>query len=437
MKNHLAVIAIILCFSSTIYSQTEDNPWLIGVGFNSVNAEGSETTNYRLPSLSLSRYIFENFSVGLNYSENDIVVSNEELYYYSIDGIVKYNIPNDSKVLGVDADPYVYAGYGISNYGEGDVSLGSLNTSYGPSFGAGVNFQLSKNIALNTGVSYKSLDEKNAYSNLQHVVGIKFNFGKGDSDGDSVPDKKDHCPDLPGLIELNGCPDSDADGIKDEDDRCPNTAGLISMSGCPDSDGDGFSDPNDPCPKMAGIDGKPCPDSDGDGITDEFDSCPNDVGSKSNGGCKLPDLDNDGVPNTIDMCPNELGSEKFSGCPDLPESISYYLKNYGEIFFEFDSYKLNSQQELSLSNLSKLLKRYNYINLHIDGHSSNEGDSDYNLFLSNKRSSKVKEKLILDGIRDERLETRSFGEDNPDYANDPISERRKNRRVILSVNRNP
>ena len=61
----------------------------------------------------------------------------------------------------------------------------------------------------------------------------------------------------------------------------------------------------------------------------------------------------------------------------------------------------------------------------------------YNLFLSNKRSSKVKEKLILDGIRDERLETRSFGEDNPDYANDPISERRKNRRVIISVNRNP
>ena len=117
--------------------------------------------------------------------------------------------------------------------------------------------------------------------------------------------------------------------------------------------------------------------------------------------------------------------------------MSTILSNISEIFFEFDSYKLNSQQELSLSNLSKLLKRYNYINLHIDGHSSNEGDSDYNLFLSNKRSSKVKEKLILDGIRDERLETRSFGEDNPDYANDPISERRKNRRVILSVNRNP
>ena len=435
MKNHLTAIALIICFSSSLYGQTEDSPWLIGVGFNSVNADGSESTNYKLPSLSLSRYIFENFSIGLNYSENDIIVSNQELYYYSIDGIIKYNIPNESKILGVDADPYLYAGYGLSNYGEGEVSMGSLNTSYGPSFGAGINFQLSKNIALNTGVSYKSLDEKNAYSNLQHVVGIKFNFGKGDSDGDGVPDKKDHCPDLPGLIELNGCPDSDGDGITDEEDKCPNIPGLISMNGCADSDGDGFPDPNDPCPKMAGVDGRPCPDSDGDGITDELDSCPNDIGSKSNGGCKLPDLDNDGVPNTIDKCPNESGSEKFGGCPNLPKSISSYLDNYGEIFFEFDSFNLNSKQKLDLSNLGKLLKRYGYIKLYIDGHSSNEGDSSYNLFLSNKRSNNVKEELISEGIGDKRLDTRSFGEDNPNYANDPVSERRKNRRVILSINK--
>ena len=275
MKNHLTAILLILCFSSSIYSQTEENPWLFGVGFNSINAESSESTKYKFPSLSLSRYIFENFSLGINYSENDVRISNQDLYYYSIDGIVKYTIPGESKILGMDADPYLFAGYGVSNYGESDISFGSMNTSYGPSFGAGINFQLSKNIALNTGLSYKSLDETNAYSNLQHVVGIKFNFGKGDSDGDGVPDKKDHCPDLPGLIELNGCPDSDGDGIKDEDDQCPNLSGSISMGGCPDSDGDGVSDPNDPCPNSSGLDGQPCPDSDGDGLTDDLDNCPN------------------------------------------------------------------------------------------------------------------------------------------------------------------
>ena len=435
MKNLLTALGLILCFSSSIYSQTEENPWLFGVGFNSVNAESSESTIYKLPSLSLSRYIFENFSVGINYSENDVRISNQDLYYYSIDGIIKYTIPGESKILGVDADPYLFAGYGLSNYGEGDVSFGSLNTSYGPSFGAGINFQLSKNIALNTGLSYKSLDEKNAYSNLQHVVGIKFNFGKGDSDGDGVPDKKDHCPDLPGLIELNGCPDSDGDGIKDEDDQCPNLPGPISMGGCPDSDGDGVSDPNDPCPNSSGLNGQPCPDSDGDGLTDDLDNCPNEFGPESNGGCKLPDLDNDGVPNTLDRCPNEPGSKELNGCPSLPESLSSYLNNYGEIFFDFDSFKLNSVQKMNLTNLSELLKKYEHIDLNIDGHASYEGESDYNMLLSEKRSKSVKESLISDGIQDKRLNNRSYGEDTPNYANIPLSERKKNRRVLISVNK--
>ena len=433
MKNHLTALGLILCFSSSIYSQTEENPWLFGVGFNSINAESSENTSYKLPSLSLSRYIFNNFSVGVNYSQNDLEISNEDLYYYSLDGIIKYNIPGNSKILGVDADPYVYAGYGLSNFGEGDVSFGSKNTSYGPSLGVGIDFQISKNIALNTGINYKSLDEKNAYSNLQHVVGIKFNFGKGDSDGDGVPDKKDHCPDHPGLIELNGCPDSDGDGIRDEKDECPNVFGSSSMSGCPDSDGDGFPDINDPCPQYAGINGEACPDSDGDGLNDNLDNCPNEAGPKSNGGCKLADLDNDGIPNVNDKCPNEAGSKEFGGCPKLPGSLSSFLNNYSEFFFDFDSYEIDDTQRINITNLSKILMKYEYIKINIDGHASSEGESDYNMLLSNRRSISIKNSLIQDGINDSRLDVKAFGEELPSYANMPLSERKKNRRVIISV----
>ena len=57
--------------------------------YDSVNAEDSDKTSYRLPTLSLSRYIFNNFSVGINYSENDINVSNEDLYYYSLEFYLK------------------------------------------------------------------------------------------------------------------------------------------------------------------------------------------------------------------------------------------------------------------------------------------------------------------------------------------------------------
>ena len=434
MKKLILSLIMLLCFSGSIYSQNEENPWLFELGINSVNAEESNKSAYRLPSLSLSRYIFNNFSVGVNYSNNDIEISNEDLYYYSLDGIIKYNIPGNSKILGVDADPYVYAGYGLSNFGEGDVSFGSKNTSYGPSLGVGIDFQISKNIALNTGINYKSLDEKNAYSNLQHVVGIKFNFGKGDSDGDGVPDKKDHCPDHPGLIELNGCPDSDGDGIPNEKDECPNIFGSSSMSGCPDSDGDGFSDINDPCPEKAGLNGEACPDSDGDGLNDNIDNCPNEAGPKSNGGCKLADLDNDGIPNINDKCPNEAGSKELSGCPKLPSSLSNFLNNYSEFFFDFDSYEIDNSQRKNITSLSKILMKYEYLKINIDGHASSEGESDYNMLLSNRRSISIKNSLVQDGINDSRLSVKAFGEDLPDYAEKPLSERKKNRRVIISVN---
>tara|TARA_B100000886_G_scaffold236934_1_gene165963 strand:- start:459 stop:1766 length:1308 start_codon:yes stop_codon:yes gene_type:complete len=433
MKNHAISLILLICFSSSLHSQNEENPWLFEFGFNAVNAEDSNKTSYKLPTLSLSRYIFKNFALGISYSENDVNVSNEDLYYYSLDGFVKYNFPSESKFLGVDTNPYLYVGYGLSNFGESDISLASKNTSYGPSFGAGIDFQISKNIALNTGISYKALDEKNAYSNLQHVVGIKFNFGKGDSDGDGVPDKKDQCPDLPGLSELGGCPDSDGDGISDLADQCPNKPGLNSMGGCPDTDGDGFSDLIDPCPNNAGINGEPCPDSDGDGLNDNIDNCPNEAGPESNGGCKLVDVDNDGIPNIDDSCPNEAGEKILNGCPKMPISLSNFLNSYSNYLFDFDSYELNQVQISNISNLSKILIKYDYIKLNIDGHASSEGESEYNMQLSQNRSNSVKNTLINNGVIDSRLKTRAYGESMPNYPDFPLSERKKNRRVKISV----
>mgnify|MGYP005737318827 FL=1 len=90
---------------------------------------------------------------------------------------------------------------------------------------------------------------------------------------------------------------------------------------------------------------------------------------------------------------------------------------------------------MNLINLSELLKKYEHIDLNIDGHASYEGESAYNMLLSEKRSKSVKESLISDGIQDKRLNNRSFGEDTPNYANIPLSERKKNRRVLISVNK--
>ena len=185
MRSTLALTFLLSTFTC-VYTQTPENPWSFDVGVNTVTVKDEDGSKLSLPTLSLSRYVFGNFSLGLNFSENNVEVSNKDLYYYSLDGIIKYDISNKTELLGVDIDPYIFAGYGLSKFGDdGNFS----NTS----IGGGLNFELSKNIAISAGITYKSIDENNAYNHLQHVVGVKFNFGKGDSDGDGVPDVKDNC----------------------------------------------------------------------------------------------------------------------------------------------------------------------------------------------------------------------------------------------------
>ena len=153
--------------------------------------------------------------------------------------------------------------------------------------------------------------------NLHVHFGINLIFGgKGsDKDKDGVSDKKDDCPEIPGLAALKGCPDKDRDGIADKDDLCPDDSGLVKLNGCPDKDLDGIADKSDLCPEEAGlIELKGCPDKDADGIMDKEDFCPGEKGTLGLKGC--PDKDGDKVSDKEDACPDVPGLPAFKGCPD-------------------------------------------------------------------------------------------------------------------------
>jgi len=164
-------------------------------------------------------------------------------------------------------------------------------------------------------------------SKKTHVhFGFNFTFGrtKKDSDGDGIVDKYDHCPDVFGLKEFNGCPDTDADGFQDSKDECPTVAGTL--NGCPDTDGDGIRDSLDNCPKIAGIKAfGGCPDTDGDGIQDSKDDCPKEYGSKKYNGC--PDTDGDGILDKNDSCKTVMGEKENNGCPWGDRDMDEVLDN--------------------------------------------------------------------------------------------------------------
>ena len=51
MKIHSLSLALLICFSGSVFSQNEENPWLFELGINSVNTEESNKTGYKSDSI--------------------------------------------------------------------------------------------------------------------------------------------------------------------------------------------------------------------------------------------------------------------------------------------------------------------------------------------------------------------------------------------------
>ncbi len=173
-----------------------------------------------------------------------------------------------------------------------------------------------------------------------HVLfGVEYQPANKDTDGDGIYDRKDVCPDVPGVEEYEGCPvpDTDSDGWCDS---WLESEELAQKFGCVMTD---------VCPAEAGVDefeGCPVPDTDLDGwcdawITDQVladrfgcqmsDACPSVAGGAEFSGCPNPDTDNDKwcdawitdqaladrfACKMTDRCPEQSGEDEFSGCPN-------------------------------------------------------------------------------------------------------------------------
>lgn len=234
-----------------------------------------------------------------------------------------------------------------------------------------------------------------------------------DTDGDTVPDERDACPEVAALTE-DGCPlDTDGDGVKDVDDYCPREAGTTE-NGCPDQDvdQDGVMLPCDRCPEEAGKapDGCPIVDQDGDGILDDVDQC-----------VDKPETDN--------------GFEDDDGCPDeVPKEVESFTGTIDGIVFLRGSSQIARSSERGLTKAADVLKKYPSIRLEISGHTSSEGDPDFNQKLSVDRAESVRSWLVdVGGVDSDRLVARGAGFSEPVADNATAEGRAKNRRIEFKI----
>ncbi|MCK5427423.1 MAG: OmpA family protein, partial [Thermodesulfovibrionia bacterium] len=181
--------------------------------------------------------------------------------------------------------------------------------------------------------------------------------------------------------------------------------------------------------------------SDGDGVPDYMDKCPGTPAGVSvdSSGCP-PDSDGDGVPDYLDKCPDTPKGVAVDskGCPPPVKEVKVIVLE--DVHFEYNKATLTEEAKMILTSNIQLLRENPEITILIEGHSCAHGKEDYNLRLSERRATAVKEYLIAEGdITGDRMDTITYGESRlampeiPTLANRNSAEAKANRRVHFKV----
>jgi len=113
------------------------------------------------------------------------------------------------------------------------------------------------------------------------------------------------------------------------------------------------------------------------------------------------------------------------------EGDSICVLNYTN--FESGSSVIIEVEKKELIDLAVVIKAFNNIKISVEGHTDSRGDERSNQELSEKRAISVKDFLVSEGINEDRLSTKGYGETRPIASNTTTDGKAKNRRVEIAV----
>ncbi len=99
-----------------------------------------------------------------------------------------------------------------------------------------------------------------------------------------------------------------------------------------------------------------------------------------------------------------------------------------EVLFDFDSHVVKPGGRRELARVAGVLNKYPDTTILVEGHTDQTGTAEYNLGLSERRATAVKEVLVDEGVNPHRIKTVGYGKSQPVSSDDAA-----NRRVNIVI----
>ncbi len=138
----------------------------------------------------------------------------------------------------------------------------------------------------------------------------------------------------------------------------------------------------------------------------------------------------DGIGGGADGAANQLAGS----AAQVPGSEEDFAANVGDrVFFEADSTALTDEGKAGLLKQAAWLKEYPDVGVQIEGHADERGTREYNISLSARRATNVRNFLISQGISAKRVSSIAYGKERPAQSCDAEECWSQNRRGVTVI----
>jgi len=129
---------------------------------------------------------------------------------------------------------------------------------------------------------------------------------------------------------------------------------------------------------------------------------------KSENRQKANEVINDGVKGSVEISSQGLSPKAV---PEI--SLGDYDGFEPSVYFDYDRFDVKPSYVEVIKKIAQIMRENGTSKIFLEGHSDERGTREYNVALGHKRAESVAKALEAEGIERQRMDTISFGEEDP------------------------